>query len=56
MSLFVNKFFSLGLACLLNEPKTNVQAWLIYKQTNMNQVFYQVESELFMIGLVHLQP
>ena len=29
----MNNFFCLGLACLLNKPKTNVQAWFIYKLT-----------------------
>ena len=29
MSLFVNKFFCLDSTCLLNEPKTKVQVWLI---------------------------
>ena len=37
--LFVNKFFCLSSACLLNEPKTKAQVWLIYKQTNMNKLF-----------------
>ena len=37
--LFTNKFFCSGLACLLNKPKTKAQAWLIYKQTNMNEFF-----------------
>ena len=31
VSLFMNKFFCLGLACLLNELKTKAQDWLIYK-------------------------
>ena len=54
--LVVNKFFCLGLACLLNEPKTKTQAWLIYKTNKHKQAFYRAESELLMIGLVHLQP
>ena len=37
--LFTNKFFCSGLACLSNKPKTKAQAWLIYKQTNMNELF-----------------
>ena len=37
--LFTNKFFCSGLACLSNKPKTKTQAWLIYKQTNMNELF-----------------
>ena len=37
----MNKFFCLGLACLLNEPKNKAQAWLIYKQTNMNKLFIE---------------
>lgn len=49
------KYFCLGLACLLNKYKTKAQAWLIYKQTNMNKFFYQVESKFFMNNLVHLQ-
>ena len=32
------QFFSLGSTCLLNEPKTKVQAWLIYKQTDMDKL------------------
>ena len=32
-------FFCLGSACLLNKLKTKAQAWLIYKQTNMNELF-----------------
>ena len=39
--LFVNKFFCLSSACLLNEPKPKAQAWLIYKQTNMNKLFIE---------------
>ena len=34
-------FFWLGLVCLLNEPKTKAQAWLIYKQKNMNKLFIE---------------
>ena len=41
MSLFVNKYFCLGTACLLNEPKTKAQTWLIYKQTNINEFFIE---------------
>jgi len=37
-------------ACLLNKPKTKVQTWLIYKQTNMNEPFYQDEQ------FIHLWP
>ena len=37
--MFTNKFFCSGLACLSNKPKTKAQAWLIYKQTNMNELF-----------------
>ena len=40
----MNKFFCLGSICLLNEPKTNVQAWFIYKQTNMNELFIELSS------------
>ena len=43
MRLFMNKFFCLSLACLLNKPKTNAQAWLIYKQTNINKVFIELD-------------
>ena len=39
--MFVNKFFCLGLAWLLNKPKTKAQAWFIYKQTNMNKLFIE---------------
>ena len=49
-------FFCLGSVYLLHEPKIKAQAWVIYKQINMNKFFYWVEFELFMIGLVHLQP
>ena len=35
------KFFCLCSACLSNKPKTKVQAWLIYKQTNMNEFFIE---------------
>ena len=38
------QFFCLGLACLLNEPKTNAQVWLIYKQTSMNKLFIKSSS------------
>ena len=41
ISLFVNNFFWLGSACLLNESKTKAQAWLIYKQTNINKFFIE---------------
>ena len=44
MSLFVNKFFCLALACLLKELKTNVQAWFIYEQTNMNELFIELSN------------
>ena len=44
MSLFMNKFFCLGSACLLNEPTTKAQAWFIYKQTNMNKLFIEPSS------------
>ena len=54
MSLFVNKFFYLGLACLLNEFKTKTQVKLIYKQTNINEIFYRAKPDLFMINLIHL--
>ena len=37
----MNKFFSLGSACLLNEPKTKAQTYLIYKQKNMNELFIE---------------
>ena len=37
MSLFMNKFFYLSSACLLNKPKTKAQTCHIYKQTNMNE-------------------
>lgn len=37
-------FFSLDLACLLNKPKTKIQAWLIYKQTNINEFFIDPRS------------
>ena len=37
--MFTNKFFCSGLAFLSNKPKTKAQAWLIYKQTNMNELF-----------------
>ena len=47
-------FFCLGSACLLNEPKTKVQTWLIYKQTIYEQAIYEAEPKLFIIGLVHL--
>ena len=44
MSLFVNNFFCLSLACLLNELKTNIQAWFIYKQINMNKFFIELSN------------
>ena len=44
MSLFMNKFFYLGSACLLNKLKIKAQAWLIYKQTNMNNFFIKPSS------------
>ena len=40
----MNKFFYLGLACLLNKPKIKAQVWLIYKQTNMNKIFIEPSS------------
>ena len=55
MSLFVNKFFCLGLACLLNESKIKAQAWVIYKQNKHELTFYQANAKLSMIGLVYLQ-
>jgi len=30
------QFFFLGSAHFLNKPKIKAQAWLVYKQTNMN--------------------
>ena len=53
-SLFTNKFFCLGSTCLSNKPKTKAQFWLIYKQTNMNELF--IEPSLSWNGLDHLQP
>ena len=42
---FVQKqFFFLSSACLSNKPKTKAQAWLIYKQTNMNELFIKLSS------------
>ena len=39
---FVHKqFFFLSSACLSNKPKTKVQVWLIYKQTNMNELIIE---------------
>ena len=38
------QIFFLGSACLLNESKTKAQAWLIYKQTNMNKFFIELNS------------
>ena len=35
------QIFCLGSACLLNELKNKAQAWLIYKQTNMNKLFIE---------------
>ena len=43
-SLFVNNFFCLSSACLLNELKTNIQAWFIYKQINMNEFFIELSN------------
>ena len=37
----MNKLFCLGLDCLLNKPKTKTQAWVIYKQTNINKLFFK---------------
>ena len=35
-------FFFLGSTCLLNKPKTKAQAWIIYKQMNMNELFIKL--------------
>ena len=37
-------FWCLGLACLSNKLKTKTQAWLIYKQMNMNEFFIEPSS------------
>ena len=37
--LIHKQIFCLDSACLLNKPKTKAQAWFIYKQTNMNELF-----------------
>ena len=42
--LFMNNLFRLGLACLLNQPETKAQVWLIYKQTNINELFIELNS------------
>ena len=39
--LVCEQFFWLDLACLLNEPKTKAQVWLIYKQTKINKLFIE---------------
>ena len=31
----------LGPTCLSKKPKIKAQAWLIYKQTNMNELFIE---------------
>ena len=41
-SPIVHKFFFLGSTCLLNKPKTKAQAWIIYKQMNMNELFIKL--------------
>ena len=35
-------FFCLSSACLSNKPKIKAQAWLIYKQMNMNELFIEL--------------
>ena len=40
--MFVNNFFCLSPTYLLNELKTKVKALLIYKQTNMNELFIEL--------------
>ena len=37
----MNNSFFLGLACLLNKPKIKAQTELVYKQTNMNELFIE---------------
>ena len=41
-SPIVHNFFFLGSTCLLNKPKTKAQAWIIYKQMNMNELFIKL--------------
>ena len=52
MSLFVNNFLNLGLACLINNSKLKLKLDLFINK----QVFYRVKLEMFIINLVHLQP
>ena len=58
-------FLCLGLACLLNKPKTKVLTWLVFKQTNINEyrlgLFLSRSSPIvnelvhdFFLGLSHL--
>ena len=53
-SLFMNNLFCLGLAHLLNNPKTKAQTWFIYKQTNIKKTSYRVKPKLFINSLVYL--
>ena len=41
MNNFFFFFFGLGLTHLLNKPKTNVQVWIVYKQTNMSKLLIE---------------
>ena len=40
--LFMNNFFCLDSACLLNKTKIKHQTWLIYNQTNINKFFIEL--------------
>ena len=37
-------FFLLGLAHLLNKPKTKDRTWFMYKKTNVNKLFFTLRT------------
>ena len=58
--LFTNNFFCLSSACLSNKPKTKAQAWLLYKQMKMNELFIELSlnclwTAWFVYSLIYLR-
>ena len=43
----MNTFFYLDSTCLLNKPKIKGQAQLIYKQTNINELFIEPTRAIY---------
>ena len=54
--LIREQIFLLGSACLLNDPKTKAQAWLVYKQININKLFIELSLSCSLSPLFIYSP